>query len=113
MPLRNTRWAKRNTMTGMINASMAPDWMRLGRVVVQSVESAQAHCDRLQFGSCREVDQGLEEIIPGEVEMKKGYSHDRGFHLGEEDRPHRAERAGAIDGGCFVELLGDGEEDTA
>ena len=30
MPLRNTRWAKRKTMTGMIRASMAPDWTRLG-----------------------------------------------------------------------------------
>ena len=30
MPFRKIRWAKRNTITGMINASMAPDWIRLG-----------------------------------------------------------------------------------
>ena len=77
MPLVKKRWPKQNTRIGIAMAMIAPGLDEVGRRLVQPDEAVQADGDRVLVEVSGEVDERLEEVVPGEEEVEQGDGDDR------------------------------------
>ena len=94
-------------------AMIAPAWIEVRGRLVQPDESVQPDGDRVLVEVPGEVDERLEEVVPGEEEVEQGDGDDRRPGLRDDDRHQDAQGSGAVDRGRLVELAGDRHEELA
>ena len=80
-PRMNARWARKKRSPGPPWSS-APRPGSVGLGDVERVELLDGNRERLQIRLERQVQQGNEEIVPGEEEVEQRHRHDRGYACG-------------------------------